>query len=400
MRSQLPTEPQTDWQRFLGQCRELYDRSLRFGRDFAGGVSRRDVERLFQEDATHVFQVLAADRKVEDESGDDLARFLRGIRAFFLGLVFKLSPARRMLFVISLLLPVLGMIDVDLQLSATSLYVDFSPIWFGLGMAGMVFLLALELVDRVRVRDELEVARALQRDLLPTRAPELSGWSIAHSYRTANEIGGDYYDFLELEDGRLALAVGDASGHGIGAGLVMAIACAMLKTAVDTAPSPHHVLEMVNRAIYRTGGRRAFLTLFYGVLDPATGRLEYACAGHPFPLLRRAEGDVVELGHGALPLGLRREVEVATGETQISEGETLVLYTDGLPEAVSGDGETESAFGFERLKGLTRHGGSPRDIHDRVIAALDHHLDESALDDDVTLVVISRKFRPPPLPTA
>ncbi len=258
-----------------------------------------------------------------------------------------------------------------------------------LSVAALIFLLILELVDRVRVRDELEVARELQRELLPRSAPRLPGYRFAHSYRTANEVGGDYYDFPLLPDGRLALLVGDASGHGIAAGLLMAIANATLKTALDVDPEPARVAALLNRALFRTGDRRAFMTLFYGLLEPGSGRIDFVCAGHPFPLLRRAGGELEELGRGGLPLGIRDSLELPVGTTGLGAGDVLVLYTDGLPEAVGrGDGE---AFGFRRLRELLRDPGSPATVHQRILTAFDGHMLGEAPHDDLTLVIVGRE---------
>ncbi len=182
---------------------------------------------------------------------------------------------------------VLGIFDIELSMGERIL-VDSSPLWFLVAVAGLTLLLALELVERLRVRDEIEVARTLQRDLLPQQVEPPRGWRISHRYSTANEIGGDYYAFLPLDDGRFAFAIGDASGHGIGAGLLMAIASVSLEAALEVDSSPQAVLSSVNRILCRTGGSRAFLSLFYGLLDPLTGQLEWANAGHPYPLLRRA----------------------------------------------------------------------------------------------------------------
>ncbi len=278
-----------------------------------------------------------------------------------------------------------------------SISLEFSPLFFLSSIAGLILVLTMELVDRIRVRDELEVARELQRDLLPDRVPEVAGYHVAHSYRTANTIGGDYYDLLPTPDGRVAVVVGDASGHGIAAGLLMAIANATLKTALDLDPSPCAVMALLNRALYRTGDRRAFMTLFYSVLDPATGELEYACAGHPYPMLRRAGGAVEELGTGQLPLGMRPELDVESASTRLEDGDLLMLFSDGLPEAVGRGGE---AFGFERLRHLLTNVGSPQVIHDRVLMAFDQHRAGEALNDDFTLVVLTRQMEPPPPPGA
>ena len=359
----------------------LAERSTRFGKEFTAGISREEVQRLFDQDAKGAYQALAEDAPAKQD-------LIQQIRGFFIGFALKLSPGRRVLFVVCYLVPVLSFFNLDATIGPYHLTIDFSPLWFLTSIAGLTLLLALELVDRLRFRDELDVARELQSDLLPHRAPDLAGYRLAHSYRTANEIGGDYYDFLELPDGRLVLTVGDASGHGISAGLVMAIANATLKTALDVDPAPEAVLRQLNRVLFRTGSKRAFMTLFYSILDPTTGELEFASAGHPPPLLRRAKGEIEELGEGSLPLGLNTLGHFPTGRATLEPGDLLVLYSDGIPEAsAEANGET---FGFERLKGLLSRPGSPQVIHDRIVKAVEAHLSGRSLADDLTLVVLDR----------
>jgi len=129
------------------------------------------------------------------------------------------------------------------------------------------------------------------------------------------------------------------------------------------------------------------MTLFCGVLEPATGRLRFVCAGHPFPLLRRAGGEILELGTGCLPLGIRFELELENHEVEIAPGDALTLYTDGVVETVSPSGET---FGFERLSVALAPGGSSRAIHDRVLAQVEAFRQDEPVLDDLSLVVISR----------
>jgi sigma-B regulation protein RsbU (phosphoserine phosphatase) len=182
--------------------------------------------------------------------------------------------------------------------------------------------------------------------------------------------------------------MGDASGHGIAAGLLMAIANATLKTAIDVDPEPVPVATLLNSALYRTGDRRAFMTLFYGVLEPTSGRLDFVLAGHPFPLVRRAGGGVEELGSGGLPLGLRRETQIESLTLTLAPDDVLLLYTDGLPEAV--DAPNRDAFGCERLKRMLATVGSPAVIHDRILIEFDRHVGNEPLADDLTLVVMAR----------
>lgn len=342
---------------------------------------------MIGQDTIRALSVLSSDRD-EGRSDEDLLQKLERYASFFTGIALELSPGRRLLFTFALLCPLLGIFDINVDIGTRGLFIDSSPFWFLTSLAAMVMLVGLELVDKLRVRDELEVARQLQRDLLPQETPLWPGWRMAHSYRTAQEIGGDYYDFLPLEDGRWVVTVGDASGHGISAGLLMAIANASLKTAIELDPSPSAVLELLNRVLKRTGGRRAFMTLFYGLLDPKTGELEFASAGHPFPLVRRADGRVEELGRGAFPLGLRRTVSYPSQKLKLDPGDFLVLYSDGLPEAI-GD-ESEQSFGFERLKKHLETPGSARVLHDNILRSVDAHLGNTPPHDDLTLVVMDR----------
>ena len=391
-KSSPPSNTSTD---VVSTLRTSARRAVRFSRQFTAGINRKELERLFDEEARGAFSTLAGGKvRPRADEEDELTRWFVSLKDAFLGMVLKLSPGRRLLFVAALIAPVFGVFDVSIRFSPGHFYLDTSPFWFLVSISGLVLLLALELVDRLRVRDEVDVARALQRDLLPQQTPLLPGYRIAHSYRTANDIGGDYYDFLPLEDGRWALAVGDASGHGISAGLLMAIANASLKTAIDLDPSPQAVLELLNRVLYRTGGRRAFMTLFYAVLDPESGEMEFACGGHPFPLLRKASGEVVELGQGALPLGLRSRARYESEKLSLDPGDFLVLYSDGLPETLGGP--RFESFGFHRLRTLLQNPIGAQDLHDKILTAFDQHLGDHPLDDDLTLVVIDRAPLLPP----
>lgn len=374
---------------------DLIGRLQGFLREYTAGMNSRDLQRLFDRDAANAYAVLTREHARDPEPTSRLKRLFYRTRLAFLGLSYKLTPARRLLFASALLFLVLGFtqnVEVAFDNEKTQILLDFSPFWFTLSVFALVYLLALELVDRVRVRDELEVARELQAALLPRDMPSVPGWSFAHSYRTANEVGGDYYDMMPLPDGRLALIVGDASGHGMGAGLVMAIANATLKTAIDLDPSPELVAALLNRAIWRIGTKRTFMSVFYAVLDPQTGSLEYVCAGHPFPLLRRQDGSVEELGCGGLPLGMRERLPLTPRTVELRPGDLLVFYTDGLAEAIDASGH---AFSYDRIAELLTDGGAPWSLHDRILASFDRHVGDEPLRDDLTLMITERL---PPVP--
>ncbi|HEX5716910.1 MAG TPA: PP2C family protein-serine/threonine phosphatase [Thermoanaerobaculia bacterium] len=375
---------------------KLISRMERFFSDYTAGLDTRDLRRMFDKDAVRAYAVLTRGHDDMPEPKGKAGRFFYRAKLTFLGLSYKLTPARRLLFAGSLFAFFVGWVQdpkVITDEGVRVLVVDFSPFWFSLSLAMMAYLLALELADRIRVRDELDVARELQEDLLPHDVPPIPGYDFAHSYRTANEVGGDYYDLTPLPDGRVALLVGDASGHGMAAGLVMAIANATLKTALDLDPTPERVIRLLNRTLCRTGTNRTFMTVFYALLDPATGEMEYVCAGHPFPLLRRADGTIEELGCGSLPLGMREPLEICSDSAVLEPGDLLLLFTDGLAEAL--DTQGKEAFGYPRITHLTRAGGSPHAVHERILRAFDSHVGDEPIRDDLTLLVAARL---PPIP--
>lgn len=360
-----------------------------FFRDYTRGFSSSDFRRLFDREARDAFTFLSREHQ-ETPSRPTEEGSVEKVRAFFLGLSYKLTPPRRVLFAVSLISGLCAVFfspRISLKADDFSLAIDSSPLLTLLSVAGLVLLLALELVDRVRVKDELELARELQEALLPEESPELPGWRMAHSYRTANTVGGDYYNCPVLRDGRLALMIGDASGHGMAAGLLMAIADATLFANLERDPDPVAMSGQLNQALACIGGSRAFMSFFYALLDPETGELDYVCAGHPFPLLRRRDGTTEELGHGGFPLGIRRDLELRPSSARLEVGDLLVLYTDGVAECVDEQGR---AFGFDRLRRTVAVGGTARAVHDAVLHAFDRHRGDERLTDDVTLWTVER----------
>ena len=356
-------------------------------RRYKGGVGFRELPGLWRRDWRRAYSVLTRDHPLEEQPKGWLRRWGWQTKTLFLELSYRLSPARRLLFAICLILAFLGLDSESVGPVEETIEVWERPELLVIAVVGLVFLLILELADRILVRDELEVARQLQRDLLPRVAPDLGGYDFAFSYSSANTVGGDFYEFLLLPGGRLAIAIGDASGHGMAAAMLMAISNTTLKLAVDTDPAPLAVADMLNRALLEAGGPRAFLTLFYGLLETGSGRLDYVCAGHPYPLIRRRDGELVTLGSGSFPLGLRPGLEPAADSAELKRGDLLLLYTDGIPEAIDQGGE---AFGFERVQRSFAAGGSPHQAHDRLLGELERFAAAEKQLDDRSLVVIGR----------
>ena len=194
------------------------------------------------------------------------------------------------------------------------------------------------------------MARRIQQASLPKEVPTFEGWQIAPFYRPAREVGGDFYDFLELKDGHLGLVVGDATGKGVPAALVMASVRSMLRAVAQASDySPGEVLRRVNDPLATDIPPNMFVTCFYAILDPESGSLSYANAGHDMPYLYRRNGDAEELRARGMPLGLMPGMSYEEKETMLHAGETALLYSDGLVEAHDPKGEM---FGFHRLRAL------------------------------------------------
>src|ERR687897_1284956 len=208
---------------------------------------------------------------------------------------------------------------------------------------------AAEAQERVRIEQELQVARQIQQELLPETIPKLEDWQIATYYGPAREVGGDFYDFFELSSGRLGLVVGDATGHGMPAALVMATTRGMLRAVVQSLESPGEVLARVNEALVADIPSSMFVTCFYGVLDPANGHLCYANAGHNLPC-RQHNGQAEELRARGMPLGLMAGIAYEEKEASLESGDSTLFYSDGLVEAH--DPQRREMFGFPRLRRL------------------------------------------------
>jgi serine phosphatase RsbU (regulator of sigma subunit) len=242
-------------------------------------------------------------------------------------------------------------------------------------------------IMRRSIEQELRMARDIQRALLPKDSPQLDSWKISHRYLPAREVGGDFYDFLELPDGRLGLVVGDATGHGMPAALVMATARSMLRAVAQASDSPGEVLRRTNDPLVMDIPPNMFVTCFYGILDPSSGRLVYANAGHDLPYLRRGGGDAEELRARGMPLGIMPGMSYEEKEILLEAGDSALLYSDGLVEAHDPKGEM---FGFPRLRALiVEHGDEEKPLVDSLLEELYSFTDEGwEQEDDITLLTL------------
>jgi serine phosphatase RsbU (regulator of sigma subunit) len=243
---------------------------------------------------------------------------------------------------------------------------------------------------RERVEQDLRVARNIQQASLPKEVPELEGWQISPFYQPAREVGGDFYDFFELDDGRLGLVVGDATGKGVSAALVMASARSMLHAVAQASDySPGKVLRMTNDPLVTEIPPNMFVTCLYAILDPESGSLRYANAGHDVPYLRRRSGTAEELRARGMPLGLLPGMDYEEKETIVEADEAALFYSDGLVEAHAPKGEM---FGFPRLRALiAEHGEEERSLEEALLEELYSFVGEDwEQEDDITLLTLRR----------
>lgn len=242
--------------------------------------------------------------------------------------------------------------------------------------------------QRERIEQELKVASLIQQTLLPKSEPDLPGYDIAAFYKPAREVGGDFYDFLELDDGRLGLIIGDVTDKGVPAAMVMATTRTLLRASAQRFDSPGDVLERVNDVLVPDIPPNMFVTCMYAILDPASGRLHYANAGHDLPYRSRKK-IAEELRATGMPLGLMPGMGYEEKEVFIEEGDTVLFYSDGLVEAH--DPEREM-FGFPRLQGLVgahRSGGAS--LVEFLLSELARFTGEAwEQEDDITLVTLKR----------
>jgi predicted ester cyclase len=264
-----------------------------------------------------------------------------------------------------------------------------AEVW-GLGTAGLKMRgqrLEQEVRERERIEQELKVGQRIQQASLPKDVPQLEGWEITPHYRPAREVGGDFYDFFELEEGRVGVVVGDATGKGVPAALVVSATSSMLRAvAQGSGYSPGETLARVNETLLARIPANMFVTCFYAILEPKSATLSYANAGHDLPYLHRTGGDAEELRARGMPLGLMPAMGYEEKETILQAGEAALFYSDGLVEAHDPKGEM---FGFPRLQSLVTKYGEERSLGETLLEELYSFVGEGwEQEDDITLLTL------------
>jgi phosphoserine phosphatase RsbU/P len=247
-----------------------------------------------------------------------------------------------------------------------------------------------ERMEKRRMEEELKVASEIQMRLQPVAPPKIAGWDMTGVSFPCREIGGDYYDFIQCKnDPCLTVAVGDVSGKGTGAALLMSSLHAAVRAQAQTRRSISEVMAEINEYIYENSPSNKFLTLFYGTINPQTGELKYSNGGHNPPMLVRTSGEVLQLDKGGLPVGMMKGMPYQEASGFFNPGDVLVIYSDGITESVN---EKDEEFGEERLVEVVKHNlnRSASGIRDRIDEALSRFVGTMAPVDDMTLMIIKR----------
>lgn len=244
-----------------------------------------------------------------------------------------------------------------------------------------------QLVEKKRLEGQLEVAREVQLELLPASDPKVEGFDICAYNFSTEEVSGDYYDWVSIYEDQIGLVIADVSGKGVPAALLMAFLRASLRAAIHIGYAPHISMSKVNYLLWESIERNQFVTAFYGVLDATNKTLAYTNAGHNPPLLMNADGSARFIEHGGLPLGMFRATRYYEYYLPIDTGQTIVLYTDGVTEAVNAAGEE---YGRDRMAQVVREGraASARELIDLLYQDILRWTDGRGSHDDVTFFII------------
>jgi len=364
-------------------------------------LKAEDLQRLFTRDTREAYWFFA--RHIDLKALEKLPwhrRFIAHLRLFLHEFTLRLSPARRIVYAVSLAVAAFGLFSllrfgfaerhvgrvtvllpgIVLPDGTTSLLIAF---------ALMNLLVLLEVADRLSLKNDLEIARQIQQAMLPPGVYTAPGVETVGLSRPANTVGGDFYDIVPLGDGRLVIAVGDVAGKGSPAALLMALLLAMMRTLVDARLEPADLVGRLNVQVTRHAPGSRFITLFYAVYDPATGELIYVNAGHTPPLVLR-ESDVFDrLLDGGMALGMFDRSTYQPGRAWLKANDLLAVYSDGITEAEDPNGRPFDERGLQAALRANRQ-TSVATIGAAVTRAVEAHTADTRLADDLTILLLRR----------
>src|SRR5215467_2689905 len=364
-----------------------------FWRRVTEGLALSQLWSQFEAEARASYRLYSKDVAVKTPEGlTPRGHHLHVVKEFFWAVFEKLSPARRVLLLVSLVMLILPHAGFQNSGEGGKAYtVEFDlHFWGGLIL---LLLLILEIADRVVMKRDLQIAREIQTWLLPGAAPQIPGLAVAYATRPANTVAGDYYDVFPRpgrtnEDNRVVLAVADVAGKSIPAAMLMATFQASLKTLSTAQVALPELAANMNRyACTNSQGGLRFTTAFLAEYDPVNRRLDYINAGHNNPILRRVNGQIEHLDVGGLPFGIQPEVLYPAGSVTLTPGDWLIIFTDGLVEAINSRdeeyGETRVLIALEAGMAL-----EPKDVLKRLMTQLDLFVGNTPQHDDVTCMLL------------
>jgi phosphoserine phosphatase RsbU/P len=363
-----------------------------------------DLQRLITRDTREAYRFFT--RGVDPDAVKGLPWYRRAwvhTRTLFVAFTMKLSPARRIVFAAALALALIGLVNLLRGIGVND--VPVLPFGFSVGIPGPVFargtwsllfafvltnlLVLLEVADRLSLKNDLEIARDIQQAMLPSGVYSAPGVEAVGMSRPANTVGGDFYDILPLDDGRLVITLGDVAGKGSPAALLMALLLAMLRTLVDEKLEAADLVTRLNVQVCRHAPGTRFITLFYGVYQPLTGEMTYVSAGHTPPLVLRGDGRCERLTDGGIALGMFDHSTYSTGQVAIQPDELIAVYSDGITEAENPKGIPFDEAGLETaLKNNHRLALSA--VGTAVVRAVEHYTVDTRLQDDLTILLLRR----------
>lgn len=312
-----------------------------------------------------------------------IRRFFRRIGYFLRGLLFKLTPARRIMLAIAIFAIPSG--SWEFTLRTTHLSAHFG----GVGTLLLFLVLVLELKDKLVARDELEAGRAVQLALMPTEQPVVDGWDVWLYTQPANDVGGDLVDHLPLDDGRHAVALGDVTGKALPAALLAVKLQATIRALAPRFDDLGEFASAMNSILYRDGLPTRFASLVYLLLTPGDGHVRYLNAGHMPPFVIRGS-EVTTLPNGSMVIGMMPGVPFVEQDTTLEPGDTLYAYSDGVSEALDESGDF---FGDERLEALVleTRGMPVAQAGQFILDRLETFVGTAEQSDDVSLMILRRR---------
>ena len=364
-----------------------------------------DLQRLFTRDTREAYEFFA--RHIDPREFEGLPwhrRVVVQLRLFFTAFTMKLSPARRMVYAASIVFAAAGFIALMRLRFAQAEIGRINVVFPGLSLPdGLVSLLIafalvnllvlLEVADRLSLKNDLEIAREIQKAMLPPGRFRAPGVDVVGLSRPANTVGGDFYEILPLGDGRLVTAVGDVAGKGSPAALLMALLLAMMRTLADERLEPAALMARLNIQVCRQAPGSRFITVFYSVFDTSTGELTYVNAGHTPPLVLRGDGTVDRLQDGGMALGMFEGSEYQTGRVCLKPADLLAIYSDGITEAENPAGLPFDERGLQDVLHSERRNNMAA-IGAAVVRAVEVHTADVRFADDLTLLLLRRSTVP------